>query len=117
MNLKNSRLLAIACIVAFLSTSIHSHKSKVIPTTTLDNDKSSKKIVEQFVWEKINPVQPIIYREVPTDQEIRDLRRANPELIIKVNGRVIPNERQLINNYIESYLEDNIDHYIDKYKD
>lgn len=57
------------------------------------------------------------YRIIPTDQQIRDMREANPHLIIKVPGRVIRNERRLHEDYIERYIEDNIDDILDRYSD
>lgn len=58
-----------------------------------------------------------MYRMIPTDEEVRELRRNNPELIIRAPGRIILNERQLHEKYIEEYIEDNYDDILDKYQD
>ena len=55
-----------------------------------------------------------------TDEEIRDMREANPSYIIKAPGRIIKSRSELFEDSIEEYLENNpeeLEEYIDKYKD
>jgi len=57
------------------------------------------------------------YIPYPTDEQVRELRRNNPEYIVKVPGRQIKNQRQLTEQQIEDYVEEHHDELLDRYRD
>jgi hypothetical protein len=58
-----------------------------------------------------------IYRTIPTDDQVRQMREDNPELIIKVPGRIIKSRKDMTNEQIEEYIEDNLEEILDRYED
>lgn len=58
-----------------------------------------------------------LYVPYPSDQEIRELRKNNPEYIIRAPGRNIKSEKEIFEERMEQYIEDHHDEIIERYRD
>lgn len=107
--LGNNALL-IAIIVVFIT-------GLMIP----DQNKSESEVLQDKRSIKVEVhtqpiVQPSPGRHL-TDEEIRELREDNPEYIIKTPGRIVLSRKELFEQQMEDYIEENHDELLDKYKD
>lgn len=52
-----------------------------------------------------------------TDEEIRQMRRDNPNKIIKHKQRYVPSDKELFEEKMERYIDDHHDEIIERYRD
>ena len=109
-NLKLLLLCSVCCIAMVKINDIQTKNTYEIPEPdpTTEEDKNIRG------FDYVNGHGNIIHKEL-TDQEIRDLRFNDKNHIYKVEGRIIKSNKEITDEAIEEYIEENIDDIIDRY--